>query len=95
MKIILFDIDGTLMRVHGAGTRAQTRAGQAVFGPEFTLNGVNTNGALDSVIFTEAARLMGVADPEPLHTAFQEHTTYESSRPNWEKLSAVPSCYPA
>lgn len=67
MKIILFDIDGTLFRGHGAGSRAMVRAGRQICGAAFALEGVMISGGLDPVIYSEAARLMGLADAHTLH----------------------------
>jgi phosphoglycolate phosphatase len=71
VKVILFDIDGTIMLGHGAGTRAMTRAGRTVCGPAFDLDGIMIGGGLDPVIFDQAARRMGIAEPELLHDAFR------------------------
>lgn len=74
MKLVLFDIDGTLMRAHGAGSRALLRAGQAICGPSFSLDGVTIGGGLDPMIFDEAGRAMGLslAQIEQLHEAFRD-----------------------
>ena len=72
MKLLMFDVDGTLMRAHGAGSRAMTRAGRAVCGEAFSLEGVSISGGLDPVIFADAGRMMGLADPMPFHDAFRE-----------------------
>jgi phosphoglycolate phosphatase-like HAD superfamily hydrolase len=72
MKAVLFDIDGTLLRGYGAGTRAMGRAGRAVCGESFTLDGVMIGGGLDPVIYHEAARNMGLTDPLLLHDPFRD-----------------------
>ncbi len=72
MKLLLFDVDGTLMRAHGAGSRAMTRAGRAVCGEAFSLEGVTIAGGLDPTIFADAIRLMGLTDPSSFHDAFRE-----------------------
>jgi phosphoglycolate phosphatase len=72
MKAVLFDIDGTLLRGYGAGTRAMTRAGRAICGPTFNLDGVMIGGGLDPIIYGEAARNMGVVDPHTLHDMFRD-----------------------
>ena len=76
MKLILFDIDGTLLRGHGAGTRAMMRAGRAICGHAFDLEGIMIGGGLDPVIFGEAARRMGV-EPAQLHDAFRDQYLIE------------------
>ena len=72
MKVVLFDIDGTLMHGYGAGTRAMTRAGRAVCGAGFDLDGIMIGGGLDPVIYRQAALKMGLADPDLLHDGFRD-----------------------
>lgn len=60
MKLVLFDIDGTLMAARGAGVQAMERAGREVFGAAFSLDGVDCAGNLDPLIVREAARRSGV-----------------------------------
>jgi len=93
MKAVLFDIDGTLLRGYGAGTRAMTRAGRAVCGPSFNLEGVMIGGGLDPVIYGEAARNMGVADPMTLHETFRERYL-EELRAELRAAERVPHLLP-
>jgi len=72
MKLVLFDIDGTLMLGFGAGTRAMTRAGRLIFGERFDLAGVMIGGGLDPVIFAEAARRIGIDEAGPHHDRFRD-----------------------
>jgi phosphoglycolate phosphatase len=72
MKVVLFDIDGTLLRGYGAGSRAMLRAGRAICGEPFSLEGVMMGGGLDPVIYREAARRMGLHDHGALHDAFRD-----------------------
>lgn len=55
LPLLLFDLDGTLLRASGAGARAMERAGKAVWGERFSLQGVNFGGSLDPVILQQAA----------------------------------------
>jgi len=77
VKLLLFDIDGTLLIGHGAGARAMTRAGKAICGEAFSLDGVVISGGLDPLIFAEAARNMGIAEPAALHDHFRERYLQE------------------
>lgn len=52
--LLLFDIDGTLLRTYGLGIRAIEQAGRELFGSRFTLDGVETAGRLDPLIFADA-----------------------------------------
>lgn len=72
MRLVLFDIDGTLLRGQGVGARAMERAGRRLLGPEFTLEGIDFGGALDPWIFREAVVRMGRSDAEELLSSFRD-----------------------
>jgi phosphoglycolate phosphatase len=80
VKLVLFDIDGTLMRGHGVGTRAMQRAGRALCGELFDLEGIVIGGGLDPLIFAAAARKLGILEPGPIHDAFRELYLQELQR---------------
>jgi phosphoglycolate phosphatase-like HAD superfamily hydrolase len=80
MHVILFDIDGTLMRSHGLGSRCMVRAGRAVCGLEFDLQGMVIGGGLDPMIYREAAIKMGLHDHHTLHEAFRARYLQELER---------------
>lgn len=67
MKLLLFDIDGTLLLTAGAGMRAMHRAGQRLFGPRFSFEHIVTAGGLDPLLLAEAIRSCGLtlADGDP------------------------------
>ncbi|HXU04458.1 MAG TPA: HAD family hydrolase [Polyangia bacterium] len=77
MRLLLFDIDGTLLRAHGIGARAMERAGRRVLGAAFTLDGIDFGGALDPWIFREAATRLGHDDPSEFHAAFRDEYLVE------------------
>ena len=52
LKLLLFDIDGTLLLSNGAGGRAMTQAGKRLFGSSFTFE-VDTSGMLDPHIYRD------------------------------------------
>ena len=54
LKLLLFDIDGTLMLARGGGARAMTAAGCRAFCPDFSLAEIDFNGRLDPEIVLEA-----------------------------------------
>jgi len=62
--LILFDIDGTLLRTHGAGMRALEDAGREVVGPHFSAAGIDFAGAIDPVILARMLARAGL-DPTP------------------------------
>lgn len=71
--LILFDIDGTLIRSARAGVKAMVDAGRELFHPDFTLDGVEISGMLDTLIWAAAAENCGI----------------ESSRSNYEQFRAA------
>jgi len=71
-KLLLFDIDGTLLRAHGAGLEAMAAAGRAVLGEAFSLDGVDFAGNLDPLIFRSAAEQSGLTTDDVRHAKFRE-----------------------
>ncbi|MHC4405437.1 MAG: HAD family hydrolase [Planctomycetota bacterium] len=66
-KLLLFDIDGTLLKSRGGSLRAMTRAARQVFSPTFNMEAVDRNGRLDPEIIAAALELNGVdAAPKAL-----------------------------
>ncbi len=66
--LLLFDIDGTLLRTGGAGVSAFVEAGQHLHGPAFSLEGISLAGRLDRLILADALDAIGLASDE--HTDF-------------------------
>ena len=66
-KLILFDIDGTLIVSGGAGARAMTRAFEDTWGLSDALRQVDVAGRTDNIIMADALRATGhVAEGETL-----------------------------
>lgn len=81
-KLLLFDIDGTLMMSGGAGARALARALREEFGLEDGLAGVRLGGQTDPQIVTDAlerAGLAGSAGPERVDRVRDLYLTYLAS----------------
>ena len=53
MKIILFDIDGTILRTNGAGTRAANRAFEILYGISEAMTRIDAAGKTDPIILKE------------------------------------------
>lgn len=53
MKIILFDIDGTILRTNGAGTRAANRAFEIIYGIPEAMTRIDAAGKTDPIILKE------------------------------------------
>jgi len=77
MRLVLFDIDGTLIHGQGIGGRCMERAGKHFLGAGFTLDGIDFGGALDPWIFRQAAQRLGHEDPGHLHPAFYDRYVEE------------------
>ena len=60
--IVLFDIDGTLIRVGGAGVKAMALAFEQLFGVADALGSIDMSGRSDSWIVGRAFALHGVSD---------------------------------
>ena len=58
-KLVLFDIDATLVLTGGAGVRAMNRALQEAFGHAEGLNGIAVAGRTDWAILSDAVRKVG------------------------------------
>lgn len=71
MKLILFDLDGTILSTQGAGMRAMGIAGEKLFGPSFHFRELNAAGSLDSHLFAAAARRAGIAADDSNHHVFR------------------------
>ncbi len=75
--LILFDIDGTLLRSHGAGQSGFVAAGRELWGEDFELQGIPLAGRLDPVILADAIRHAGVrpapGDLEAFQLRYQHH----------------------
>ncbi len=71
MKLLLFDLDGTLLLTDGAGVRAMERAGRRVLGERFTLEGLTIAGGMDPLIYAAAAARAGVPDAHVHHEVFR------------------------
>jgi len=54
MKLVLFDIDGTLLRTPFSGNQIMTDVGRRMFGPAFGFDGAEFAGQLDRALFNHA-----------------------------------------
>lgn len=70
-KLILFDIDGTLIVTGRAGQRAMTRAFEAMCGLADALQRVDVAGRTDRIIMTDALSSSGRALDEPFVEQFR------------------------
>lgn len=63
-KLVLFDIDGTLVRVRGISRQSLIDALREVFGTEGSAATHNFAGKLDSVIIKEVMHTAGLNDSD-------------------------------
>ena len=82
-KVILFDIDGTLVLTGGAGGRAMTRAFEDLFAVADAFRGTAMPGRTDAWILADAAAAHRVpaADLSHFHDAYLAHLAVELARP--------------
>lgn len=78
--LLLFDIDGTLLKTTGAGIRAMRQTGAQLFGDAFDLDRVQVSGHLDPLIFTEAVEANGLHHDSANHQAFHDQYLIQLER---------------
>src|SRR5688572_12560130 len=71
-KLVLFDIDGTLVLTGGAGIRAMNRAGQSLLGVPRILDGIPVAGRTDWSIFRDAFDKIGRTLDDELFARLRE-----------------------
>jgi phosphoglycolate phosphatase-like HAD superfamily hydrolase len=71
-KLVLFDLDGTLLSTQGAGMRAMARAGASLHGDGFHFDGIVAAGGLDPLLFAAAAIRCGVECNHDTHAQFAD-----------------------
>ena len=88
-KILLFDIDGTLVLTDGAGRRAMTSAFAEIFGSAVGLVDVPMAGRTDSVILADAMLASGIdAGPDTIdrfRSEYRARLAAELERPSHVK----------
>ena len=72
-KLLLWDIDGTMLRGHGAGGRAIRRAAEALLGPGVRDHQLSFGGALDPWLFRCLCDAIGRELDAELHAALRAH----------------------
>ena len=93
MKLLLWDIDGTLLLTAGTGMRAMQQAGQHVLGPAFSFEGITTSGGVDHLLYAQAAEQSGFDNHAQHHDSFRDHYVKQLEqdlRDNPHKLSVMP-----
>jgi phosphoglycolate phosphatase len=70
-KLLLFDIDGTLLTCRGVGKKVLLETGQQLFGDTFNAD-LDTSGKLDTQIYKELVKLNPTLDMQQQHGEFRE-----------------------
>jgi phosphoglycolate phosphatase-like HAD superfamily hydrolase len=65
------DIDGTLLLTQRAGVNAMHDAGRELFGEQFTIDGIEFAGRLDSLIWQDLVRNNSLKDGQAEHDRFR------------------------
>ena len=80
-NLVLFDIDGTLLRTEGVGVAAMLRAFAQLHGERgFSFEGVEIAGALDGLLFARMMAQHGLPGDEGTHAEFQRIYADELAR---------------
>lgn len=69
--LLLFDIDGTLLRCGGCGMRAMRTVANQLYGAHFRWDGIEPGGHLDPLIYAEAAALNDLPHSDAEHERFR------------------------
>jgi phosphoglycolate phosphatase len=70
-KLLLFDIDGTMLRANGAGVRSMLRAAEQVIGERCRDAEINFGGAMDPWVFRRLIDHGGYEHSEETHRTFR------------------------
>lgn len=71
-KLLLFDVDATLLHTHGAGSWAMEQAGVELFGDHFSVKTLHFGGSLDAVIYEQAAVVNNIENHQEHHDRFRD-----------------------
>jgi len=91
-RLLLFDIDGTLLLSNGGGIRAMTRAACRVFCPDFSLATIDFNGRLDPEIVVEALATNRVEATDEQLREFRGHY-FDLLRTELHSAEALPGVH--
>lgn len=97
-KLLLFDIDGTLVLTGRAGLRAMVRAFRELFGHDDPFDGTSMGGRTDTFLLSHALRREGLADDEATHARFRavylEMLAGEIEKPGTGRKAVMPGVGP-
>ena len=95
-RLVLFDIDGTLVNTHGAGSRSVRQALLEVYGETGPIDSYDFHGRTDPQIVRELMRMAGLEDDEidagmdRLWRLYLERLEHELDRPGVPGTEVLP-----
>ena len=99
MKLLLFDIDGTLVDTHGAGLRAINRAFEQLYGHPAVLDGISlagqTDGRIMMDIFAKAGMDYSSDELERIKIIYFENLAHELQHGQNKLLPGIAELVPA
>jgi phosphoglycolate phosphatase-like HAD superfamily hydrolase len=91
MRLLLFDIDGTLLRVHRGGRAAVRKAVGRVTGKSISTEAVSFSGRTDPAIFREVLTVNGVsADDELIAAVIDTYSAVAQELIRSENVQSLP-----
>lgn len=92
MKLLLFDIDGTILLTDGAGTRAANRAFEKLYGLNDAMAGIDAAGKTDPLILREMFRNTLSRDytPDEAEEIYREYVLYLREEIKISRIDIMP-----
>lgn len=92
MKLLLFDIDGTILLTNGAGTRAANRAFEKIYGHAGAMDGVDAAGKTDPLILREmfGNRLSRDYTPDEAEKLYSEYVIFLEEEVRKSPIDVMP-----
>lgn len=93
MRLILFDIDGTLIDSGGAGTRSLNLAFEGLFSIEDAFHGISMAGKTDTQIMREGLMKHGISTNRNLDAVINTYLKHLQNEINNDKKHIKPGVY--
>lgn len=94
MKLLLFDVDGTLLQVNGGVHTAVAHAVSTITGHSVSTDGVTFSGRTDPAIFRDVLDASGVANPEAvLDDVIQSYVQHAHQTVGTDEVECLPGVH--